>query len=1584
MSEVRSRAPRLWRGRRLPVALVAALAAALPLGALGVGAVVAAPTGVTYTFASWDTREDIQPQPVCTGNVGYSKQIMRRQDCGWGRVTLSPPAAAKSVKIEFIDSDGTVVDTRTATSSASGVVAFNIVPTQSWDPGTIRIRASVAAPDSGVGETTITLNPLEIDVSAAKDSYKPGERVDVAGKVNELDSLTCCADNRTPVPASVALTLHSPTGAPLGNPITVTADGDGVFTASFPGAATAALQPGADTDYKLQLGVRATATFDDTTPFVGNGGTAQTSGKWTGTGAGPVLLKAAAPALLLENKFVSSTGWVKPGQTYPFRVFVKNFTEEWQDNVAVTIPAPPGVLFSSAKALKRAGTVTVTPTSITWRLASIADGTTATLVAESRAKRPAEDARIVWKDLSTTASMTYDGQAAPLKSVSHGPKVIPPAGGYETARYGDKPFPVIPVDFRDRKHKSHRNGEKLARIINSPDVAGSTFNLYQEMSFGQLHPIGTVPSSNIASAKFDYEPGFKFSERDVKKPTCRGASVGNVNDLYGTPVYPDRIRDGWYQLPGDTEYYGGDFPVFTATSAGIDSACGDTSKMVYDAVQIADPEIDFNEFDSDKDGVVDFTMVVFAGCGGNGGSQLSPLLCAEDPVPYDNPWPHSSSLENSWQDEATGLAGYISDDQLTDLEGTPQCWVNADRSKFADCQANGGTGADELPVFVRVGPYNINPEDAMDHASVIAHEYGHHLGLPDYYSGYSAYNDLNLMAADYSQHMTIFSKQELGWVVPKVLQPGETVNVSNWKEIKGDTGAIEWRTASGKPYTLSAGNGDQNIHNGQAYAAKLPRKLVIDPEKVRTQASAPFVWWSGRGNDFGCSPKAGHNLDVRLPDLEFVPEGTPVSVTFKSSWDIEWDYDYGFVLATTDGTSYSSLPSEQGYTTPKALNPNNVACLDNYDNGITGTSGAAAGGPAQVAIDRAEGSTESGSPFIADEYDLSSYAGQRGVVLRFSYFTDPGLDRPGWFMDDLVVKAGDEVIYSSDFSEEDELNLFPGGCNEGMQVASKCTDGWTRVKADQPSALDHSYYIELRDRSGFDFQGRGQSDRGTIAWDPGVFIEYTDEARGYGNNGSPSPPRQHYLDSQPTPKHDCGGSDFETEPDPEVLPPARCENASFTAMAGDSRFKDVGWVDNFGDKSSLDGAWHFDYDCLTLDVLSMSGNTSNTEALPSDLTANAKITAGLGCAAFDYWDGVVNAAPTAFASVNPKMPGTGETVSFDATGSFDDLESADELTYAWTFGDGGTASGVKATHVYATKGIYTATLKVTDSKGLSGTQSVLVTVLGPDLQVVDVSAAVLKPREGQSVTVTATILNAGPGAAPSSKTEFLYDGYKVLGLVDTPAIAKGGTVKVSVLWNTKGISGEHSIRATADRAAAIAEENEANNQANRLITVRGNKVSNGSFEQQSSAGGAPDGWTAQSTGAGTASTTETGGSGGSRGAQMKGSGGNAAVHGVPTWTSAPITVIGGETYDLTAAVKTDGVSTPPAIALTYLSATGQVLDTAKLLSAPLATQGFAELEQAVAIPIGVAQVRVTLSAFAATDLATAGTVTFDDIGLYAR
>lgn len=66
------------------------------------------------------------------------------------------------------------------------------------------------------------------------------------------------------------------------------------------------------------------------------------------------------------------------------------------------------------------------------------------------------------------------------------------------------------------------------------------------------------------------------------------------------------------------------------------------------------------------------------------------------------------------------------------------------------------------------------------------------------------------------------------------------------------------------------------------------------------------------------------------------------------------------------------------------------------------------------------------------------------------------------------------------------------------------------------------------------------------------------------------------------------------------------------------------------------------------------------------------------------------------------------TVSADGSGSSD--PDGTVASYAWDFGDGGKATGVKATHAYAAAGTYTVTLTVTDNLGATDTSSQQTTV----------------------------------------------------------------------------------------------------------------------------------------------------------------------------------------------------------------------------------------------------------------------------------
>jgi chitodextrinase len=69
------------------------------------------------------------------------------------------------------------------------------------------------------------------------------------------------------------------------------------------------------------------------------------------------------------------------------------------------------------------------------------------------------------------------------------------------------------------------------------------------------------------------------------------------------------------------------------------------------------------------------------------------------------------------------------------------------------------------------------------------------------------------------------------------------------------------------------------------------------------------------------------------------------------------------------------------------------------------------------------------------------------------------------------------------------------------------------------------------------------------------------------------------------------------------------------------------------------------------------------------------------------------------------------TCTFDAAASADPDGSI--ASYAWTFGDGGTATGVAPAHTYAAAGGYDATLTVTDSQGATTSVTRAITVAGP-------------------------------------------------------------------------------------------------------------------------------------------------------------------------------------------------------------------------------------------------------------------------------
>jgi len=269
-----------------------------------------------------------------------------------------------------------------------------------------------------------------------------------------------------------------------------------------------------------------------------------------------------------------------------------------------------------------------------------------------------------------------------------------------------------------------------------------------------------------------------------------------------------------------------------------------------------------------------------------------------------------------------------------------------------------------------------------------------------------------------------------------------------------------------------------------------------------------------------------------------------------------------------------------------------------------------------------------------------------------------------------------------------------------------------------------------------------------------------------------------------------------------------------------------------------------------------------------------------------------------------------------------------------------------------------------DGNGGTDTATVHITVKRPDLIVSNITHINNtgggdrnnQPRSGDKVTIVATIANTGNGNAPTTATEFQVDDSPPEPLATTNAIPAGGSTTVSFQWDTRGVSGQHVIKVTADKTNQATESDEGNNGGTYTVDVQGNKVKNGSFEQSSS-GSAPDNWS----------------SSGETGTAQGGSDGERSVTAGPTgsWLSDAIDVQPGKSY----AFSVDATGAGGSVTIEQLSATGEVLASVPLpIAASLGV--FNTVTGELTVADGVTQVRVRLAG------SLGGTATFDNVWLW--
>jgi len=142
--------------------------------------------------------------------------------------------------------------------------------------------------------------------------------------------------------------------------------------------------------------------------------------------------------------------------------------------------------------------------------------------------------------------------------------------------------------------------------------------------------------------------------------------------------------------------------------------------------------------------------------------------------------------------------------------------------------------------------------------------------------------------------------------------------------------------------------------------------------------SGEYFIWSNRGDE--------SDMTVTR-SFDFSTHSGPLTLTYWTWYGLETDYDYVYLLASTDGESWQILTTPSG--TPDDPSGNS------YGWAYTGQSG-------------------NGPEWIEETVDISHLAGQK-VQLRFEYVTDAAVHAEGLLLDDIAIP---EIGYFTDFESD--------------------------------------------------------------------------------------------------------------------------------------------------------------------------------------------------------------------------------------------------------------------------------------------------------------------------------------------------------------------------------------------------------------------------------------------------------------------------------------------------------------------------------------------------------------------------------------
>jgi immune inhibitor A len=230
-------------------------------------------------------------------------------------------------------------------------------------------------------------------------------------------------------------------------------------------------------------------------------------------------------------------------------------------------------------------------------------------------------------------------------------------------------------------------------------------------------------------------------------------------------------------------------------------------------------------------------------------------------------------------------------------------------------------------------------------------------------------------------------------------------HMGDWEKLQ--LGWLNYDLAyAGQQSTHKLGPMEFNTKQAQGLIVVLPKKSVVT--NIGAPSAGSSYYYSG----------AGDNLNSYMYKSFDLAAGATLSAQVK--YNIELDYDYAYLVASTDGGA-----------TWKGVHTNLSATTDpygqNFGEGITGIS----------------------SGWVNLTADLSAYTGN--VLLGFRYWTDTNTGGFGFMVDDINITG-----FSTDGAETDAGWTY------------KPTTGFHVTNGTESALYSHYYVAEYRTYKGYD------------------------------------------------------------------------------------------------------------------------------------------------------------------------------------------------------------------------------------------------------------------------------------------------------------------------------------------------------------------------------------------------------------------------------------------------------------------------------------------------------------------------------------